>query len=137
MRARALVGILVSAGVAYGAAALPAQDGILSDRQLRQRLGYAMAQQRAVIAAAQAALAHDSVTWAALHARITRDSLAAITPVMPTVDSVRVTPSMSTIRPGDTLQLCAQVYYSDGVVGHSCVDPALLRSARLPLRGTT
>lgn len=59
-------------------AQLPDTTNIQSDRQLRQRLSFAIARAREVQAAAIALEGHIKVTYDAVHARIVRDSLRAL-----------------------------------------------------------
>jgi hypothetical protein len=62
--------------------------GIFSDRQLRQRITFQLAQLKNIIAAAEAAQAHAAVTYDHVHRRIVRDSLRAVAPIP--ADSVRI-----------------------------------------------
>lgn len=76
MRARVLwvlVTLMLGAG---GLVATEVVQERLSDRQMRQRLGYSLAQIRNARAAVDAAEAHVRGTWEAMHERIVADSLA-------------------------------------------------------------
>src|SRR5690606_14860361 len=71
--------------LAWCAGLAPAQE-IQSDRQLRQRAGYAITRIDGAIVDLEALRAHISTLRTALDARITADSLAAVTPAPPVVE---------------------------------------------------
>lgn len=75
--------MLVVAAVVSGVMVVGAELGqeVVTDRQLRQRVGYSLAQLRNARAAVDAAEAHVQGTWDAIHARVVADSLAELGPV--------------------------------------------------------
>lgn len=70
-----------------------------SDKQVRQRLGWAIAQKRNALAADTAELGHLLVLYDAIHARIVRDSLRALKPAQPPADTTPAPPDTAPAPP--------------------------------------
>lgn len=86
-----LITLLLSAAPA---AAQVDTTATLSDRQIRQRLTFAESRALNQITEAQALLDHIRITYAAVHARIVRDSLRALSaPPAPPADTVITPPA--------------------------------------------
>lgn len=95
----------------------PPQEQILSDRQLRQQVSFELARLRNARAQLDTAIIRATRVYNSLHARITRDSIAAI---FPEPDSITLEPRDLTMPVGATHQFCTLAWYGDDNV-NSCI----------------
>lgn len=132
---RLLLAVLLLAAAAPAAAQVDT-TATLSDRQLRQRLTFAEARALNQISEAQSLLDHIRITYAAVHARIVRDSLRALAPVPPigvpidtTTPPVAAQPPSVRIHSGD-----GQSATADSTLPRA-IEVAVTDSAGLPVVG--